>query len=290
MNELKHTQAVGMEYLPKVSHIPGAKQAIQAMNKGTKMSNGLSGKDSQELFFTITSLLGLRGDEVPNDYEKQIIQKMLVSDFPNLTPQEVFVAFKLAMNGKLKDDRNKTIDLNTYGRVFNYNLISCVLRAYKISVKGSIQKVISSEQSKEKTYSEMEKERIRNEFLQECILKPIKNYILNNLLDFKQLDLKYVITELKIAKIYSPTPEEEVEIWEQAKEQTLKEWESKIQTKQFESREEATEIKNAINDILSEKKNETFHKAATKKAFEIAIEQSLFGLEFEEVERKILRK
>lgn len=95
---------------------------VTILNAQSKMPvRQRSEEDLKEVLRYVMLLVGLRGNNMPTDEEKYVLLNFIRSNFGNLTPEEIKLAFEYAISGKFEIDVKcyENFSCEYFGRIVN---------------------------------------------------------------------------------------------------------------------------------------------------------------------------
>jgi hypothetical protein len=104
----------------------------------------------RQVFF----LIGLRAEQIPTDEEKGFLIQYIVENYGGHTGDEIKLAFKMAIQGKLKIDSK---DVRCYG-IFSPMYFTTIMDSYRVWASEQAEKL--SRNIPEKPITEIEKRKI----------------------------------------------------------------------------------------------------------------------------------
>lgn len=164
--------------------------AIESRQMIRNLDNLEPVKQSLRYVFT---LIGLRAENIPSDVEKGVLLKFIFDNFGNIAPEEIRIAFELAIAGQFD------AEIDHYQR-FSSLYLSKVLRAYiahRQKVARELQmKKDEIERNQAKPASPEEIQEINAEFDQLFIVEPFFDWKKTRKLDLRHASTKAVFSAL----------------------------------------------------------------------------------------------
>lgn len=166
------------------------------------------------------ALTGLKSENYPDPNQMDVLIQFIQTNYPTHTSDEIKQAFNLAIAGKLD------VDANHY-QSFSGPYIARILNGY-VPVRVRHQKSLQSNGNGLKNdFQNMEtpseKEKIRNDYILECIIKPWKYLLKTGQLTFGITPMRIIYQtltdDLKILKL---TNDDKKQLWEKAESIELK--------------------------------------------------------------------
>lgn len=231
----------------------------------------------------IFALIGLKAENLPSELQKAVLLEFIQTDLKQYTPEELKLAFRMAIAGEL------SIDVTHYQN-FNALYLSAVMKAYNEKRGFALlefqrnQKAL--EPPKEKTPAELKQ--AFWDYVFDCIVEPFEKYAQGG----PQVQILFVehmfdVLEKQLGVLSIPN-EEKLKILERARNYTREEIKSESQTSlerykklktmrqlmdktetvnpEFEERAKRNAKKLAINEFFERMKNEQFNFRAQVEA------------------------
>lgn len=142
--------------------------AIQSPTRIRDLENDEPIKQALRYVFT---LIGLRSDQIPTEIEKTVLINFIRGNLKNYAPEEIKIAFELALNGKFE------VELNHFGR-FSALYLTTVFAAYqkyrsKIAADLSRKTIESQKNNLEQRSKDPEFQKETDRLFDENVLKPL---------------------------------------------------------------------------------------------------------------------
>jgi hypothetical protein len=276
MNQLQKTTGQGLTPFETSDKNLELKNAIKSGLTIRKIQDDEPIKQSLRFVFL---LIGLKGDQIPEEVEKAVLLKFIRENFANLNPEEIRIAFELALKGEFE------VDLNHFGS-FSSMYLSRVLKAYQ-NHRSKIVLELEKERQREerespKQPSEEELKQIQLEFDQNFVQK-----IFDIWKTKKILDLHFASAELvfkSVERFVQINEEQRKVIREQAKER-LENREEELRNQKANSLQGHKMIQEVLSLMSNPERRPNFYR---EYCFEIAIEKAFDHLIEKGVEFKDL--
>jgi hypothetical protein len=160
MNQLQRQQEV------ESTRFVASKQdqeIIQAINSNVSIRSTKDDEPIKQALRYVFTLIGLKAEQIPSDIEKAVLLKFIRENYPKYHPNEIRIAFELAIKSEFK------AEVNHYG-TFSSLYLAGILNAYKdhrAAVFCEAAKIKKAEQKSlpEPEPSEQFKQQVRNEYL-----------------------------------------------------------------------------------------------------------------------------
>ena len=151
----------------------------------------------------VFALIGLRADQIPGEAEKAVLLDYIQNNLQNYTPNEIKIAFELALKGDFE------ADLNHFGQ-FSARYLLSVFNKY-LDHRNKIAKEVMNQESKKQLEQEQErlsndpeeKKRIRKEFIQAIIIPAFEKFKETKRIDFGSVPVTFVYDQFKKEKLIS---------------------------------------------------------------------------------------
>ena len=107
------------EWLPSEIFKGSANTIIKAQNKPNIRTR--PDEDLKQVLRMAMLMVGLRGSNMPTDEEKYVLLAFIKSNYGNQTPEEIAIAFEMAVAGKLNTDCKcyENFSCEYFGRIMN---------------------------------------------------------------------------------------------------------------------------------------------------------------------------
>jgi len=141
---------------------------------------------------------------VLTDQEYFTIKEFLIDEYKDFSAEEIIEAFKKLSAGKIK------VDIDHYGKLSPIYL-GAVLRAYKEMRHKAIAEAERNAPKEEKEVTTEEKKAIREEFLQNCLIKPYKAIEETGSFDVDKKTAAMLFKIFRRARMINVTPIQEID-------------------------------------------------------------------------------
>jgi len=165
-------------------------------------------------------LIGLRPEQIPDEVEKAVLLDFIKSNLANYTPNEIKIAFELAVKGEFE------VDLKHFGK-FSPVYLTTVFNKY-IEHRKKIADEVAREQERTRLQEEDEqrandpefKKKVEKEFVDVVIKPAFEMFKETKRLDFGSTPVKYVFNFLKKKGVLDLSDETKEEIKKDAQKRT----------------------------------------------------------------------
>jgi len=247
---------------------------IQAIKSEIKIRNLNDVEPVKQSLRYVFNLIGLKADQIPLDFERDILLKFIFDNYGGLDPNEIRIAFELAIKGEFQ------VETNHFGN-FSSMYFAKVVNAYQefrtkavLQVQREAEKMkLEEEALRDPTKEELEN--IQNEFELTVVLPIFESYKQIKVLSFGLTPVKIVFkTVFSRAEELSSVERKLIKV---EAEERVKSLENKLSTKKASSFEEHKLLKDLLNSLtIPERRSdqilEECYKIAIEKAFDSWIE------------------
>jgi len=130
-------------------------------SKETKIKNLSSGDEIVKMLNYLYVLLNVKKENQLNEIEESVLNGFILSNYKNLTIDEIKHAFRLAVAGELNIEMFQKLDSITFGKVLLY---------YKEFKNNKIRQHLMKKKKIKKEVTAQERTEIENEFIKNCVL------------------------------------------------------------------------------------------------------------------------
>ncbi len=168
-------------------------EIVAAIESGVLIRNLETDEPIRQALRYVFTLIGLRSENIPSDIEKAVLLKFIFDNFGNIAPEEIRIAFELAVAGKFE------VEIDHYQR-FSSLYLSKVVRAYqshrqRIALESRRKKEeFERNQASQLTPEEIKK--INDEFDVNFIVEPFFDWKKTGKLDLRHAAPKSVFSAL----------------------------------------------------------------------------------------------
>jgi len=240
------------------------REIISTASEGVQMRNLTEDEPIKQAFRYIFTLIGLKAENIPSDLQKAVLINYVRTELGSFTPDELCLAFRLAVSKRLD------VEINHFQN-FNAIYLSEVLEAYRRQRSAAL---IEYNREMKKLQSESENEvsperklSLFWEYIDTVVLKLWDEYLQTNKIDFRHYRVASIfdIFENQFCFI-ALTKDEKIEIKKRAEQSAKNQLEQPVETL-----EKIREIRHIKQTIESGMNHIGFEQMIVTKCKEIAI-------------------
>lgn len=240
------------------------REIISTASEGVQMRNLTEDEPIKQAFRYIFTLIGLKAENIPSDLQKAVLINYVRTELGSFTPDELCLAFRLAVSKRLD------VEINHFQN-FNAIYLSEVLEAYRRQRSAAL---IEYNREMKKLQSESENEvsperklSLFWEYIDTVVLKLWDEYVQTNKIDFRHYRVASIfdIFENQFCFI-ALTKDEKIEIKKRAEQSAKNQLEQPVETL-----EKIREIRHIKQTIESGMNHIGFEQMIVTKCKEIAI-------------------
>ena len=240
------------------------REIISTASEGVQMRNLTEDEPIKQAFRYIFTLIGLKAENIPSDLQKAVLINYVRTELGSFTPDELCLAFRLAVSKRLD------VEINHFQN-FNAIYLSEVLEAYRRQRSAAL---IEYNREMKKLQSESENEVSPErklllfwEYIDTVVLKLWDEYLQTNKIDFRHYRVASIfdIFENQFCFI-ALTKDEKIEIKKRAEQSAKNQLEQPVETL-----EKIREIRHIKQTIESGMNHIGFEQMIVTKCKEIAI-------------------
>ena len=270
-NKPKKTKEVALQPA-KPSQISKSEAIRQEITTAVKIRNLENPEPIKQALRYCFVLIGLRPEQIPDEIEKAVLLDFIKSNLANFTPEEIKIAFELAVKGEFQ------VDLKHFGK-FSPVYFTSVFNKY-IEHRNKIAKQVSTDQEKKRLQKENEdqandpefKKKVEKEFVDAVIKPGFEFFKENKRLEFGSTPISYVFNFLSKKELLDLSEEGKEKVKRQAKKRTAGDvYHAK---NRFSVNKKESEIRKVLRDLATapEAEKEIFlencHKISIENFFE----------------------
>jgi hypothetical protein len=244
-----------------------AREIIQAAHK-TRIRDLSSLEELKQALRYVITLIGLKAENMPSESQKMVLIDFIQSELANYTPEEIRIAFKLAVAKKFPCD---VIHFQNFNAIY----LAVVMDSYSSYKAKAMQEFKRQLPQETKQPSEEEIKSVFYKFTETFITKKFEQYkatgILEGTLSGFQEVFKCLEQDLKLINLQLCDKQA---IYETAVQIQKK----KVDSKQFSSIPEMKDFKRLMRKALQQGFEATFENEIKNICCEIAVKQFYDGL------------
>ena len=241
-----------------------AKEIISTASEGVQMKHLQDDEPIKQAFRYIFTLIGLKAENIPSDLQKTVLINFVKNDLGMFTPEELTLAFRLAVSKKLD------VDVSHYQN-FNAIYLADVMESYRqrrnsamTEFRGHLKKI---QQDSETEISPERKRQLFWEFVDTIILKVWDEFVRTGRINFQTYRIKSIFDALETdLGLLALTIDKKVEIKKRAEAIAKSELNQPCET--LEKIREIRDMKQAIDAGMN---HIGFHDIVVRKCHEISI-------------------
>lgn len=215
----------------------------------------------------IITLIGLKPDNLPDNFQKAVILDVIKQDFGSYSPDEFIIAFRLLVKGELD------VDPNHYQN-FNALYFGQVMKAYNQHRLEAIRRQRQEEISRPKEIDKTIEMQNKIGFIRDTLIFGWTNYLKTDVVTFGVTPWNVVYRNLvDEMKLFEIPAEEKFKIWDEAK-RLVQQWHQKKLATTYDLgdkkrlKDEACEIaEQGIDKVLRNKVLDVSMEIAIRKMF-----------------------
>ena len=225
-------------------------------------------------------LIGISGDQIPIEAEKQLLIASIRKNYPRLKAEEIGIAFEM-----LSCDKLTGVKKTLFNKVFSFSYFSSVMNAYIDQKRNQIITDMNQRNSVLDEPTDDEKRQYQIKYVENCVIAPIEQYKETGVLDFGNVSIHRVYDIFKKSGLINLSESKRSEMFSRHYKEVSESWRELVDNKS--ETQEQYELKSKIRSALNEDDKTTLRDEVNIRCKKDAIIQCIESYETHEIDEKL---